>query len=128
VATGFGLAGLALWYAISWWRHRAARPNRWFLLATGISGVVSIVSLESGWVVTEVGRQPWTVVGLLLTRDAVQRQGNVWPLLAGAVVIYAGVAVGAWYALRALRQRWARGEDASAPYGPEDERLTPESV
>jgi cytochrome d ubiquinol oxidase subunit I len=119
VGTGFALAALALWFALSWWRTRATAPNRWFLRAVTVSGVVAIVSLESGWVVTEVGRQPWTVVGLLLTRDAVQTSGNLWPLFAGAVVIYAGVTVGAVYALRTLRQRWARGEEAATPYGPD---------
>jgi len=121
VGTGFALAGLALWFALSWWRSRAAAPKLWFLRAVAVSGFVSIVSLESGWVVTEVGRQPWTVVGLLLTRDAVQTSGNLWPLFAGALVIYLGVTIGAWYALRALRHRWARGLDTPAPYGPEDE-------
>jgi cytochrome d ubiquinol oxidase subunit I len=121
VGTGFALAALALWFALSWWRSRAATPNRWFLAAISVSGVVSIVSLESGWIVTEVGRQPWTVVGLLLTRDAVQTSGNLWPLFAGALVIYVGVTVGAIYALRSLRRRWAQGEDTASPYGPEDE-------
>jgi cytochrome d ubiquinol oxidase subunit I len=121
VGTGFALAALALWFALSWWRSRAAAPSRWFLRAVGGSGVVSIVSLECGWVVTEVGRQPWTVVGLLLTRDAVQTSGNLWPFFAGAVVIYVGVTVGAVYALRAMRRRWAHGQDTAAPYGPEDE-------
>jgi cytochrome d ubiquinol oxidase subunit I len=121
VGTGFALAGLALWFAFLWWRSRAAAPNRWFLRATAISGVVSIVSLESGWVVTEVGRQPWTVVGLLLTRDAVQTSGNLWPLFGGALVIYLGVTIGAAYALRALRRHWAQGEQSATPYGPEDE-------
>jgi cytochrome d ubiquinol oxidase subunit I len=121
VGTGFALAGLALWFALAWWRTRLAAPGRWFLRATAVSGVVAIVSLEAGWVVTEVGRQPWTVVGLLLTRDAAQTSGNPWPLFAGAVVIYAGVAAGAVYALRSLRRRWARGLDTPAPYGPEDE-------
>jgi cytochrome d ubiquinol oxidase subunit I len=121
VGTGFALAGLALWFALAWWRTRLAAPGRWFLRATALSGVVAIVSLEAGWVVTEVGRQPWTVVGLLLTRDAAQTSGNPWPLFAGAVVIYAGVAAGAVYALRSLRRRWARGLDTPAPYGPEDE-------
>jgi cytochrome d ubiquinol oxidase subunit I len=83
---------------------------------------VSIVSLECGWVVTEVGRQPWTVVGLLLTRDAVTTSGNLWPLFGGALLIYCGVGVGALYALRALRRRWARGEETAIPYGPEDDR------
>jgi cytochrome d ubiquinol oxidase subunit I len=74
--------------------------------------------LEAGWIVTEVGRQPWTVVGLLLTRDAVQTSGNLWPFFIGAVLIYAGVTVGALFALRALRRRWAAGETGSVPYGP----------
>jgi cytochrome d ubiquinol oxidase subunit I len=121
VGTGFALAALALWFALSWWRSRATTPNRWFLAAVALSGVVSIVSLESGWVVTEVGRQPWTVVGLLLTRNAVQTSGNIWPLFAGALVIYAGVTVGAVYALRALRRRWAQGVDTPGPYGPDDQ-------
>jgi cytochrome d ubiquinol oxidase subunit I len=121
VGTGFALAALALWFALSWWRSRAAAPNRWFLRAVAVSGVVSIVSLECGWIVTEVGRQPWTVVGLLLTRDAVQTSGNLWPFFAGAVVIYVGVTIGAIYALRAMRRRWAQGQDTPAPYGPEDE-------
>jgi cytochrome d ubiquinol oxidase subunit I len=121
VGTGFALAALALWFALSWWRSRAAAPNRWFLRAVAVSAIVSIVSLECGWVVTEVGRQPWTVVGLLLTRDAVQTSGNLWPFFAGAVVIYLGVTIGAVHALRAMRRRWARGQDTAAPYGPEDE-------
>jgi cytochrome d ubiquinol oxidase subunit I len=124
VATGFALAALAAWFALSWWRSRARVPGRWFLTAVAASGVVSIVSLETGWVVTEVGRQPWTVVGLLLTRDAVQTSGNLWPLFAGALVIYTGVGIGALLALRALRRRWAHGEDTPAPYGP-DEELQP---
>jgi cytochrome d ubiquinol oxidase subunit I len=121
VATGFALAALAAWFAWRWWRSRATTPNRWFLCAVAVSGLVSIVSLESGWVVTEVGRQPWTVVGLLLTRDAVATSGNLWPLFAGAVVIYLGVGVGAFLALRTLRNRWAHGEDTATPYGPDNE-------
>jgi cytochrome d ubiquinol oxidase subunit I len=121
VGTGFALFGLALWFAYLWWRSRARDPNRWFLHAVAVSGVVSIVSLETGWIVTEVGRQPWTVVGLLLTRDAVQTSGNLWPFFIGALVIYAGVTVGAVFALRALRRRWAHGETSLVPYGPGDD-------
>jgi len=126
VFTGFLLLGLALWYALSWWRSRAAAPGRWFLRAVAASGVVAVVALESGWVVTEVGRQPWTVVGLLLTRDAVQTAGNVRYFFAGALAIYAGVTAGALLALRGLRRRWARGEDTPVPYGPEPEPVPAE--
>jgi cytochrome d ubiquinol oxidase subunit I len=122
VGTAFLLLGLALWFALAWWRRRDLPASRWFLRATALSGVVAIVSLESGWVVTEVGRQPWTVVGLLLTRDAVATSGNLWPFFGGAVVIYAGMTVGAIYTLRMMHRRWAAGSDAlTVPYGPEDE-------
>jgi cytochrome bd ubiquinol oxidase subunit I len=121
VGTGFALFGLALWFVWLWWRSRAVEPNRWFLRAVAVSGLVSIVALECGWVVTEVGRQPWTVVGLLLTRDAVQTSGNLWPFFGAALLIYTGVTVGAAYALRGLRRRWAHGESTSVPYGPENE-------
>jgi cytochrome d ubiquinol oxidase subunit I len=119
VGTGFALLGLALWFVLAWWRHRLREPGRWFLRATAVSGVVAVIALETGWITTEVGRQPWTVVGLLLTRDAVATSGNLWPLFGGAVAIYAGVTVGAVFALRALRRRWAAGQDTPTPYGPE---------
>jgi cytochrome d ubiquinol oxidase subunit I len=119
VGTGFALLGLALWFALAWRRHRLRAPGRWFLRATAVSGVVAVISLETGWITTEVGRQPWTVVGLLLTRDAVATSGNLWPLFGGAVAIYAGVTVGAVLALRSLRRRWAAGQDTPTPYGPE---------
>src|SRR4051794_10130372 len=121
VGIGFALFGLALWFLWLWWRSRFAKPNRWFLRGVAVSGVAAIASLECGWVVTEVGRQPWTVVGLLLTRDAVQTSGNLWPFFGGALLIYSGVTVGAVYSLRALRRRWAAGESTPVPYGPEND-------
>lgn len=58
VATASLLLLLALWFAWQWWRRRAVPTNRWFLRSSAVSGLVALVSLESGWVVTEVGRQP----------------------------------------------------------------------
>ncbi|MGW0412520.1 cytochrome ubiquinol oxidase subunit I [Streptomyces collinus] len=120
VATASLLLLLALWFAWLWWRRREVPTNRWFLRSSAVSGLVALVCLESGWVVTEVGRQPWTVVGLLLTENAVATQGNLWPLFATVLVIYACVAVGALYVLRTLRRRWSEQgtEAAVVPYGP----------
>jgi cytochrome d ubiquinol oxidase subunit I len=120
VGAGFALLALAAWFAIAWWRRRDLPRSRWFLRAAALAGVVSIVSLESGWVVTEVGRQPWTVTGLLLTRDAVTTSGNVWVFFTGAVVIYVAVGAGAIMVLRTMRRRWATapGEPVDVPYGP----------
>jgi cytochrome d ubiquinol oxidase subunit I len=107
VAIGFGLLALAGWFAISWWRRRSLPRTVWFLRAASIAGVAAVVSLEAGWVVTEVGRQPWLVVGHLLTRDAVTTSGNVWLFFAATVAIYTAVGTGAVYVLRRMRAGWA---------------------
>ncbi|MEU3187893.1 cytochrome ubiquinol oxidase subunit I [Streptomyces sp. NPDC006923] len=121
IGTAFALFALSLWFAWLWWRRREVPTNRLFLRCVAVSGVVAVVSLESGWVVTEVGRQPWTVVGMLLTRDAVATQGNLWPFFAAALAIYLAVGIGAVLVLRSLTRRWRDGGDdaVDVPYGPD---------
>jgi cytochrome bd ubiquinol oxidase subunit I len=119
VGTSFFLLGLAAWFGWTWWRRHELPASRWFLRGAVAAGGVSVVTLEAGWVVTEVGRQPWTVHGLLLTRDAVTRSGNVWLFFAATLIIYAAVGIAAVAALRAMQRRWrAGGDDAGVPYGP----------
>ena len=120
VGIGFALLGLSLWFAVLWWRRRTVPQNRWFLRAVAVSGALTVVALEAGWIVTEVGRQPWTVVGYLLTRDAVTTTGNVWLFFSATLVLYAVVGAGTFYVLRLLRRRWREGDtaDADVPYGP----------
>jgi cytochrome d ubiquinol oxidase subunit I len=132
VAISFALLALSLWAGIAWWRHRELPRSPWFLRACVAAGPLSLLALWAGWVVTEVGRQPWTVVGLLLTRDAATNAGNVWPFFAGTVVIYAAVTVATVTVLRGMTRRWRYAAEASAtdepvdlPYGPHDARTKP---
>jgi cytochrome d ubiquinol oxidase subunit I len=126
VGIGTALLALSVWFAVLWWRRRDAPENPWFLRATAVSGVLTIVALEAGWVVTEVGRQPWTVVGLLLTRDAAAPSGNLWLFFAATVALYVAVGFGTLFALRLMRRRWQEAErggdeaevDDDVPYGP----------
>ncbi|HEU5002374.1 MAG TPA: cytochrome ubiquinol oxidase subunit I [Actinomycetota bacterium] len=122
VGTGFALLGLALWFGLVWVRKREVPGGRLFWLGAALAGLVSVVSLESGWVVTEVGRQPWTVEGLLLTRDAVTRSGNVWLFFTGSVIIVGGAGIGAIAVLLAMKRRWSAGAEAGfdVPYGPDE--------
>ena len=62
---------LGLWLGIAWWRKRDIPTTPWFLRAMAVSGVAAIVALECGWIVTEVGRQPWIVYEVMRTEDAV---------------------------------------------------------
>jgi cytochrome d ubiquinol oxidase subunit I len=127
VGVGFTLLALSAWFAWLWWRRRAVPEDLWLLRAVSVSGALALVALWSGWVVTEVGRQPWTVVGLLLTRDAVTRAGNMWLFFAGTLLLYVVVGIATIWVLGLLRRRWARGDvteagDADVPYGPSKAR------
>lgn len=120
VGLSFALLALAVWFLWLWWRRHPLAQQRWFLRCCAVSGLAALACLETGWIVTEVGRQPWTVVGYLLTRDAATTQGNLWFLFAAVLVIYVAVGAGAVTVLLSMKRRWeAEGDDSVAvPYGP----------
>ena len=124
VMVGIGMAMLAigLWSLIARWRgklyewrglHRAA-------LVMGPSGLVAVIA---GWITTEVGRQPWTVYGLLRTADSASPLAApaVAASLASFVVVYTAVfGVGVWYILRLMAAGVHTGEQ-----GPESDEKAP---
>lgn len=120
VGIGTLLLLLAAWYALAWWRRRALPRSRWFWRAAAGAGIAAIVALECGWIVTEVGRQPWVVYGLLRTEDAVTTAQGIWLSFTVVVVVYAALGVGTVLVLRAMSRRWRREdlEDHDVPYGP----------
>jgi cytochrome d ubiquinol oxidase subunit I len=80
VGAGSTLALVALWWGGVWFRRRRARgsasasaagESRALLWAVVASGPLGFLALEAGWAVTEVGRQPWIVYGVIRTGDAV---------------------------------------------------------
>jgi len=71
VAIGFGLLGLGAWLAWAWRRRRDLPRSRWFLRAAIAAGPGAVVAMEAGWVVTELGRQPWIVYRVMRVEDAV---------------------------------------------------------
>jgi cytochrome d ubiquinol oxidase subunit I len=54
-----------VWYALSWIFRRRMPQTKWFLRAAAVAGPAAVITLEAGWVVTEVGRQPWIVYNLM---------------------------------------------------------------
>lgn len=88
------LAGVAILLFLRRRRLPTARPFLWAVVAAGPLG---LIALEAGWLVTEWGRQPWVVHGLLRTADAVTPFAPLGPpfvafsvvyLLLGVVVVY----------------------------------------
>jgi cytochrome d ubiquinol oxidase subunit I len=114
------LIALGAWLLSSWWRKRDMPQTRWFLRATAVSGLAAIVALECGWIVTEVGRQPWIVYEIMRTEDAVTQADGVWVSLAAVVVLYTLLGIATVVVLRAMARRWREGDvdDVDTPYGP----------
>jgi cytochrome bd ubiquinol oxidase subunit I len=114
---------LGLWLGIAWWRKRDIPTTPWFLRAIAMSGVAAIVALECGWIVTEVGRQPWIVYEVMRTEDAVTKADGVWVSLGVVFVVYAALGAATIVVLRAMARRWreAEADDVEVPYGPRPE-------
>jgi len=92
VMVGIGLLMLAL---VAWsWVLRARRRlfvARWFWLACELASPLGFIAVIAGWTTTEVGRQPWTVYGLLRTSDSVSSSltgTDVLLSLIGYAVVY----------------------------------------
>jgi cytochrome d ubiquinol oxidase subunit I len=79
-----------------------------------------VVAMWCGWIVTEVGRQPWIVHGYMRTEDAVTPAQGLWWVFGGTMALYAVLAVVAVAVLRGMSRRWReeRVEDVEAPYSP----------
>jgi cytochrome d ubiquinol oxidase subunit I len=71
VAAGTYLALVALWAGWLAWRRADLAHNRWLMRAIALATPLGFVAVEAGWMVTELGRQPWVIYGVLKTADAV---------------------------------------------------------
>jgi len=71
VGAGSALGAVALLAVGLTLRRRRLPEARWFLWLLVLSGPLGMVALEAGWLVTEWGRQPWVVRGVMRTADAV---------------------------------------------------------
>ncbi|MBM3666733.1 MAG: cytochrome ubiquinol oxidase subunit I [Actinobacteria bacterium] len=123
VGVGSALIALGIWFGFVWWRRRDIPKTKWFLRAVSVSGIATIVALESGWIVTEVGRQPWIVYEEFRVEDAVTDAGGIWYTFIGAVLLYTLLGIAAIVVLRSMARRWreadsAEGRELEVPYGP----------
>jgi cytochrome d ubiquinol oxidase subunit I len=124
VGIGTALLLLGIWLGFVWWRRRDIPRTPWFLRAVGASGAGAILALWFGWIVTEVGRQPWIVQGYMRTEEAVTEAKGIWFAFGGVLLLFAGLGTGAILVLRAMSRRWRDEDDAAGepevPYGPQE--------
>jgi cytochrome d ubiquinol oxidase subunit I len=71
VALGMAMAAISLLYFFILWKKRDFKKNIWLMKLFAVATPFGFLAVEAGWVVTEVGRQPWILYGILYTKDAV---------------------------------------------------------
>ena len=101
---------LSAWFGI-YWIFKRDIPKTQVVPPRGLrcAGVASVLAMEAGWVVTEVGRQPWVVAGHLKVEDAATTNDGVWVTLLVVAALYVAVAVTLVLVLRGMSRRFRAG-------------------
>jgi cytochrome d ubiquinol oxidase subunit I len=118
VALGTYLALVSLWVGWTAWRRREVSDDRRLLVAVALAAPMGFIAIEAGWTVTEVGRQPWVIYGVMRTADAVTPMpGLVYPFAVFTVLYcFLGVIVG-WLLYRQII-RSPRPDEWTRRYAP----------
>ncbi|HSJ14528.1 MAG TPA: cytochrome ubiquinol oxidase subunit I [Longimicrobiales bacterium] len=113
VGCGVVMAALAIWFA---WRRRRGDVSgaRLLLRAIVLASPLGYIALEAGWIVTEVGRQPWVIYGVMRTADGVTPVSDVPYTLFGFTVLYLALGTAlAWLLLRLTDQRYMPADETT---------------
>jgi cytochrome bd ubiquinol oxidase subunit I len=102
-----------------WWRKRDLPRPRLFMLAALAAGPGAVVALEAGWIVTEVGRQPWIVYEVMRTSEAVTDAPGIRYGYYALIVVYSAMTAATVYVLRRL---------ARLPFEPHSDPAAPEPM
>ncbi|MQA89679.1 MAG: cytochrome ubiquinol oxidase subunit I [Gemmatimonas sp.] len=128
IMVGFGtlLFGLSIWYWGSWIFRKDIPRSRVFLSLAASSGLLSVVAMEAGWILSEVGRQPWIVHGLMRVEDAATGNTGVGITFVVILLLYFVLGITTILVLGSMSRRFRRQEgagtgfeDDAVPYGPE---------
>ena len=119
IGTLLALSVVVFWFAR--WRGHDLLDNRWYLRFAAVAGPLAMLAVETGWIATEVGRQPWVVWQVLRTEDAVTSNPWIWVTMTGTALLYASLTVAAYLVLTSMSRRWRAGDvDLPSPYAPEE--------
>ena len=105
VGIGTGLVALGLWY---WLRRRRGRPgpeDRPTMIAVAVAGPAAFMANELGWLVSELGRQPWTVYGVFRTSSGITSAPGLGATFTAFTLLYVGLTALTVWAVRRIANR-----------------------
>lgn len=114
VGIGIGLVGLGLWY---WLRRRRGGPgpeDRLTLMAVAAAGPAAFLANELGWLVSELGRQPWIVYGVFRTSSGITTSPGLGITFTAFTLLYVGLTVLTVWSVRRIAARPVEGLPAPA--------------
>jgi cytochrome d ubiquinol oxidase subunit I len=113
VGCGTLLAALAVAAGVTAWRQRGVPDRRWLLRCLVAAAPLGIIALESGWSVTELGRQPWIIQGVMRTADAVTPMPGLTTPFATITAVYLALGAIVVYLLRRHVLQTVEGDAAA---------------
>jgi cytochrome d ubiquinol oxidase subunit I len=100
VAAGMAMLVLAAWSGWLCWKRRPLAGHPRLLCALVAAGPLGFVAIEAGWIVTEVGRQPWIIYGVMRTENAVTPMPGIVAPFVIFTVLYIFLAFIVFFLLR----------------------------
>lgn len=110
VGIGTGLALLGFIFLLTWLRKRRLPRTRLFYLAVMAAGPAAFVAMISGWIATEVGRQPWIVYKVMRTEQAVTNADGLEVAYVVLISVYLALGAAVVWLLRRLASTPAQAE------------------
>lgn len=88
VGLGFIMMLIGAIYFFMRWRKLDYINNKWWLRLVAWATPIGFIALEAGWTVTEVGRQPWIIYGIMKTKDALTPMPGIQYSLIVILTVY----------------------------------------
>ncbi|WP_422931233.1 cytochrome ubiquinol oxidase subunit I [Singulisphaera sp. PoT] len=93
VGCGSVMMLVVLWAGLLAWRQKKLPDGRLFLRVVALTSPLGMIAIEAGWIVTEVGRQPWIVHQVMRTSEAVTPVRGIWISLIAFAGLYLALGV-----------------------------------
>ena len=102
ITIGMFMVALSAFYVFAKWRHWKIANSRLVLWLLVAGGPLSLIAIQAGWWMTEVGRQPWILRGIMTVDQAATSSQNVDLMVIAFALLYLILGIGSVVVLRRM--------------------------